>query len=164
MQNKDIGNSLKASHEKSINTKAVVLMFFASLFATTLTYGEQSPNGPDCTALLNDADYLDGMYKRVRKPDYKPTKDTCSAATSALDERMGMAWYGQRKVTSTHTPGESQAMQSARTFGVTGVEIVLDFACESTDELRRKFGSSIINDYDRDYKRFSADLRAACGK
>lgn len=134
-----------------------------SLKVTVPEKGTPQLAKPDCKALLSDAEFLDAEYRRVRAPNYTANKQACDQTIAAIDGRFGLNWGKLRGVTPYASRGEPKVMDAARTFSATCTQIVLSFACEGPDKLKRENWPSVVDDYDWDYRRFVADLRTVCG-
>ena len=116
----------------------------------------------DCKTLVEDVAFLHGVYQRVRARGYRPIKKNCDAITKEVNGRIGSDWHKSRRVTPTAEAGEPPIMDAARTFGVSGTEIVLSFACDGPRKLRRQHGADVVAAYDRDFNRYSNNLKLFC--
>jgi len=136
-----------------------------------------------CAEFFVDADFLESVFAEVTDRGYRPTKKSCAAYGRQLDqrfpygfdhgsppdERSGPAeaplpdWRRKHGIPSMSEAGEPRATTAARVLVMTCLPIVKDFACGFEPDLVKEFGrETIAADFDRDFRRYVGELRAAC--
>ena len=116
----------------------------------------------DCPSVLQDARYLENLYRKVRNREYRPTPRNCASVTQMIENRFGEGWYESRRVTLAMEAGEDRSQDAARTLRMTCTLIVLDFACLGPRKMGQDYGPRYVEDVSQDFIQFVSDTRSAC--
>lgn len=116
----------------------------------------------DCKALVEDVAFLSKIYERVRVPGYPPTEKNCKAITKEIDGRFAGDWREHRGLTERAEADEPKLADAVQTFAITCTNIVMAFACDGEQGIRQKHGAEIVKGYERDFERYSNDLKSRC--